>query len=149
MAVTSHFRDIHVVYQCFCTIKYVKYTATMTYGNWPNRTFAFFLHHHLLLQLNWPTAKVAQILSMVLTQNGSFHNNNMCNPSLHFISWGYASLLLLHAIIHCLHTRIVCGSVNSEFQTIYVSNVWSYHNQLFTMHHSDYYLVYLIFGTTI
>ena len=41
----------------------------------PNRTFGFFVHHHLiliLLQLNWPTAKVAQVLSMVFTQNGSF-----------------------------------------------------------------------------
>ena len=62
-------------------------------------------------------------------------------------------LLLLHAIIPCLHTGIVidlCGSMNSELRTIYVSNVWSYHNQLFTMHHSGYYnLVSIIFGTTI
>ena len=32
-------------------------------------------------------------------------------------------LLLLHAIIPCLHTQIVihfCGSMNSELQTIYV-----------------------------
>ena len=66
-------------------------------------------------------------------------------------------LLLLHAIIPCLHTQIViplCGSVNSELQTIsfpaYISCVWSYRNHLFTVHHSDYYnLVSLIFGTTI
>ena len=54
--------------------------------------------------------------------------------------------LLLHAIIPCLDTWIVCGSVNSELWTIYVSSVWSYHNQLFTMRHSGY---SLIFGTTI
>ena len=62
-------------------------------------------------------------------------------------------LLLSHAIIPCLHTWIVthlCGSVNSELRTIYVNNVWSYHNQLFTMHQSGYYnLVSFIFGTTI
>ena len=88
---------------------------------------------------------------------------------------GLRMLLLLHAIIPCLHTEIVihiCGSVNSELRTIYVmllvchchariistwvsppayiSCVWSYHNQLFTVHHSGYYyLVSLIFGTTI
>ena len=62
-------------------------------------------------------------------------------------------LLLLHAIILCLHTQIVihlCSSMNSELQTIYVSSVWSHHKQLFTMHHSGYYnLVSFIFGTTI
>ena len=62
-------------------------------------------------------------------------------------------LLLLHAIIPCLHTWIVihlCGSMNSELRTIYVSSVWSNHNQLFTMHHSGYYnRVSFIFGTTI
>ena len=37
--------------------------------------------------------------------------------------------------------------MNSELQTIYISCVWSYHNQLFTVGH--YNLVPLIFGTTI
>ena len=37
-------------------------------------------------------------------------------------------LLLLHAIIPCLHTWIVCGSVNSELRAIYISSVWSFHN---------------------
>ena len=49
--------------------KYVKYTATMIYGNWPNSTS---VHHHylllpLLIQLNWPTTKLAQVLSLVIT----------------------------------------------------------------------------------
>ena len=39
--------------------------------------------------------------------------------------------------------------MNSELRTIYISSVWSFHNQLFTMHNSGYYLVSLIFGTTI
>ena len=40
--------------------------------------------------------------------------------------------------------------MNSELRNIYVSRVWSHHNQLFTMHHSGYYnLVSFIFGTTI
>ena len=30
-----------------------------------------------------------------------------------------------HAIIPCLHTWILCGSVNSDLRTIYVSSVWS------------------------
>ena len=50
----------------------------------------------------------------------------------------------------CIHELIVihlCGSMNSELQTIYISCVLSYHNQLFT---TGYYnLVSLIFGTTI
>ena len=70
-------------------------------------------------------------------------------PTFYFM--GLRMLLLLHAIIPYLHTWIVCGSVISELRTtcIYVSSVWSFHNQLFTMHHSGYYLVPLIFGTTI
>ena len=43
--------------------KYVKYAATVTYGNWPNGTF---VHHLLHLQLNWPSANVAQVILMVL-----------------------------------------------------------------------------------
>ena len=41
----------------------------------------------------------------------------------------------------------LCGSMNSELRTLYVSSVWSYHNQLFTMYHSGYYNP--IFDTTI
>ena len=33
---------------------------------------------------------------------------------------GLLMLLLLHAIIPCLHTLHLCGSVNSELRTIYV-----------------------------
>ena len=46
-------------------------------------------------------------------------------------------LLLLHAI-------------STWVFTMYTSCVWSYHDQLFTVHHSGYYsLVSLVFGTTI
>ena len=64
-----------------------KYVATMTYGNWPNCTFGFFVHHFLLLlQLNWPTAKsgtstldgfcmtgLFSLLCVILDQ-GNLHN---------------------------------------------------------------------------
>ena len=37
-----------------------------------------------------------------------------------------------------------------HYLLIYTSCVWSYHNQLFTVHHLGYYsLVSLVFGTTI
>ena len=54
----------------FVPLKYIKYTATMTYRNWPNRTFVHFLL--LLLQLNLATAKVPQVLSMVLHKTAPF-----------------------------------------------------------------------------
>ena len=55
-----------------------------------------------------------------------------------------ASNYPLSACMNCFR-----GSVNSKLLTIYVSSVWSFHNQLFTMHHSGCYLVSLIYGTTI
>ena len=69
------------------------------------------------------------------------NNNNMRNPT----KWNVGHFAICtHEFFH------LWGSVNSELRTIYVSSVWSHHNQLFTMHHSGYYnLVSLIFGTTI
>ena len=76
------------------------------------------------------------------------NNNNMHNPSLHLILWGYACChCCMQLSLVCIHEFFV--GVNSELRTIYVSSVWSFHNQLFTMHHLSYYPVSLIFGTTI
>ena len=72
------------------------------------------------------------------------NNNNMRNPSLHFISWVTQVVIVACNYPLSAYMKIVCGSVNSELQTICVSSVWSFHNQLFTMHHSG-----LIYGTTI
>ena len=66
--------------------KYVKYTATMTYGNRPNR-----------FQLNWPTAKVAQVgfyakwllsLACVILDQENLHNfTRNCKPRNFLICW--------------------------------------------------------------
>ena len=66
-------------------------------------------------------------------------------------------LLLLHAIIPCLHMCMNCNSSLCmhnfhvvSFPHIHKLCIWSDHNQLFTVHHSRHYnLVSLIFGTTI
>ena len=68
------------------------------------------------------------------------NNNNMRNPSLHFISW------VTHVVIVACNFHMGFH----HFLHMYTSCVWSYHNQLFTVHHSGYYsLVSLVFGTTI
>ena len=41
--------------------KTYRYKTHLTYGNWAN------CFHHLKIQLNWPTTKLAQVLSLVLT----------------------------------------------------------------------------------
>ena len=49
-----------------------------------------------------------------------------------------------------MHVVIVACNFHMGFLHMYTSCVWSYHNQLFTVHHSGYYsLVSLVFGTTI
>ena len=51
-----------------------------------------------------------------------------------------------------MHVVIVACNFHMGFHHlhIYTSYVWSYHNQLFTVHHLGYYsLVSLVFGTTI
>ena len=53
-ALLDHTRTLRVFLHLLKPSKYVKYTAAMTYGNWPNRTWMDFFVHHL--QFNWPTA---------------------------------------------------------------------------------------------
>ena len=72
----THTRTLRVILYPLRPSKYVKYTATMSYGICHTPLFGFFVHHLLLLlllQLNWPTAKVAQVLSLVFALNDSFH----------------------------------------------------------------------------
>ena len=65
----THTRTLRVILYLLRPSKYVKYTATMTYGSCHTSLFGFFVHHLLLLllQLNWPTAKAAQVPSLVFT----------------------------------------------------------------------------------
>ena len=104
------------------------------------------------------------------------NNNNMRNPMKQNVGRDYACCYCcMQLSLVCIRAGIVihlCGSVNSELQTIcyvvslsllYMYNfhvvsfphihklcIWSHHNQLFTVHHSGHYnLVSLMFGTTI
>ena len=66
----THTRTLRVILYPLRPSKYVKYTATMTYGSCHTPFLDFFVHHLLLLlllQLNWPTAKAAQVPSLVFT----------------------------------------------------------------------------------
>ena len=61
------------------------------------------------------------------------NNKHACvTPPYHFYCVGLRILLLLNAIISCLHTFVIhlFSSMNSELRTLYISCVWSYHNQL-------------------
>ena len=57
----------------------------------------------------------------------AYNHNNMRNPSLYFISWGYACCyccMQLSFVCIILCTIHLCGSLNSELQTIYASIVY-------------------------
>ena len=71
--VTSPLRKIHVDLGVFPT-KTVKVRKIHSYNDLRKLAKPHSLvHHHLLLiQLNWPTAKLAQVLSLVFTRNDSF-----------------------------------------------------------------------------
>ena len=80
------------------------------------------------------------------------NNNNMRNPSLHYISRGYATppYIIFRGVTHVVIVACNFHMGFHHFLHMYTSCVWSYHNQLFTVHHSDYYsLVSLVFGPII
>ena len=66
-------------------------------------------------------------------------NKQDCNNPSHFHGVTHVVILACNFHVGCHHSL-----------HIYTSCVWSYQNQLFTMHHLGYYnLVSLFFGTTI